>query len=128
MAIVFISHRGDDTAEAERLAGEIRAAGHEVRLDEWELSVGDSIIAWMNEATESAGILVLCLSSAGVLAPWISREWMSALARQLNGESVKLLPVRLTGGDPPALLADIKFADLTTDWGRGVAELLRAIR
>jgi hypothetical protein len=41
---------------------------------------------------------------------------------------VKLLPVRLTGGKPPAILADIRYADLVADWTKGFAELTRAIR
>ena len=68
------------------------------------------------------------IAAAGVLAPWMSREWMSALARQLDGHAVKLLPVRLSGGEPPAILADIKYADLVKDWDGGVRALLRAIR
>ena len=58
----------------------------------------------------------------------MSREWMSALALQLEGSGVKLLPVRLTGGEPPAILADIKYADLVSDRSRGMSQLLRAIR
>jgi hypothetical protein len=58
----------------------------------------------------------------------MGREWMSALARQLNGRGVKVLPVRLTGGESPAILEDIKHADLVADWSSGVAELLAAIR
>lgn len=127
MANVFISHRGADTSEAERLATEIKNAGHQVWLDEWELNVGDSIIGKMNEGLEGATYVVLCLSAHGVTAPWMGREWMSTLAQQLNGRNVKLLPVRLTGGDPPAILADIKYADLVKDWAKGVAALLKAI-
>ena len=38
-------------------------------------------------------------------------------------------PIALsTGGEPPAMLADLKYADLVRDWSAGVAELLRAIR
>ena len=52
---------------------------------------------------------------------------MSTLARQLSGCSVKILPVLLSGGAAPAILADIQYADLVTDWDRGVGALLRAI-
>lgn len=128
MANVFISHRGSDTAEAERIATAIRAAGHEVRLDEWELVIGDSVVEWMERGLAGATYVVVCYSDQGVTVPWMGREWMSALARQLNGHGVKLLPVRLTGGEPPALLADIKYADLVKDWPGGVAQLLKAIR
>ena len=128
MANVFISHRGSDVGPAEQLAGEIRAAGHSVWLDEWELQVGDSIVGQMNAGLSGSTYVVLCYSSQGVEAPWMSREWMSALARQLGGANVKLLPVILTGGTPPAILADIKYVDLTKDWASGVQQLLRAVK
>jgi hypothetical protein len=75
-----------------------------------------------------AAYLVLCCSAAGVGAPWISREWIAALARQLDGRGIKILPVRLAGGEPPALLSDMKYADLAADWGIGLDQLARAIR
>lgn len=124
---VFISHRGADTEKATRLAEEIRAAGFVVWLDEWEISIGDSIVQKMNEGLEAA-YLVLCYSESDVLSPWISREWMSALSRQLNGYGIKVLPVRLSGGQPPAILADVKYADLVKDWNKGVQDLLRAMK
>jgi hypothetical protein len=128
MANIFISHRGNDAQQAERLAIEIRNAGHKVWIDTWEINLGDSIVERINEGLEGATYLVLCYSSAGVNAPWMSREWMSALARQLDGYQVKLLPVVLTGGNPPPILADVKYANLVTDWQQGVAQLLHAIR
>lgn len=128
MANVFISHRGSDAQQAEQLAIEIRNAGHQVWLDAWKIELGDSIIKRMDEGLEGATYVVVCYSSSGITAPWMSREWMSALARQLDGKGVKLLPVLLTGGEPPAILADIKYADLVKDWRQGVSQLLHAIR
>ena len=78
MARVFVSYRITDSLEAERLGDEIRSRGHDVWLD----------------------------SDAGGTAPWMNREWMSTLARQLAGARVRLLPVRLTGGRH----------DLVVDW------------
>jgi hypothetical protein len=128
MANIFVSHRKADDQEAERLARELRDAGHQVWLDEWEIDLGDSIIQRISEGLAGSTKLVLCYSSAGVTSPWMSREWMSALARQLEGQNVQILPVRLTGGDPPPILADIKYADLVKDWSKGVTQLLHAIR
>ncbi len=128
MANVFISHRGSDALQAEQLAAEIRNAGHKVWLDAWEITLGDSIVQRMNEGLEGTTYVVVCYSSSGITAPWMSREWMSALARQLNGHGVKLLPALLTGGGPPAILADVKYADLVNDWRLGVSQLLQAIR
>jgi hypothetical protein len=128
MANVFISHRGGDTDEARRLAEAIRDAGHQVWFDEWNIELGDSIVERINEGLSGAAYVVLCFSSSGVTSPWMGREWMSSLARQLDRYDVKILPVRLTGGEPPAILADIKYADLVKNWAEGVAQLLRAIR
>jgi hypothetical protein len=127
MANVFISHRRSDTKEAERLANEVRRAGHQVWFDEWEINIGDSIIERMNKGLSGTTYFVVCYSSAGIEVPWMGREWLSALARQLDGHSVKILPVLLTRGAPPAILADIKYADLTKEWSTGIKLLLRAI-
>ena len=128
MANVFISHRSADTQEAEHLGQEINNAGHNVWLDAWDIETGDSIIEEIEKGLRNADYVVLCLSMDGVMSKWISREWMSTLARQLNGDGIMLLPARLTGGDLPAILADIKLTDLVADWSTGVQELLRAIR
>jgi hypothetical protein len=127
MPNVFISHRKTDAQMAEQLATEVRDAGHEVWFDEWKIDLGDSIVERVDEGLEGSNYLVLCYSSSG-MSPWVNREWMSALARQLSGHGVKVLPVLLTGGKAPAILADIKYGDLTQDWSKGVSELLRAIR
>lgn len=127
-ANVFISHRSSDSVLAERLGQELLSAGHAVRLDVWDLSVGDSIVQWMQDSLAGSRYVVVCYSAQDVLAPWMAREWQSTLARQLDGHLVQLLPVKLSGGGPPEILHDIKWADLTLDWNRGVAELNRAIR
>lgn len=128
MANVFISYRRSDIREAERLAIEIRNASHQVWFDEWNINLGDSIVQRINEGLEGATYVVVCYSSSAVDSLWMSREWMSSLARQLSGRSVKVLPVLLTGGQAPAILADLKYADLVKNWTGGVLELLGAIR
>lgn len=102
--------------------------GNIVWIDAWEIETGDSVVAQINNGLADAEYVVLCLSVDGVLSGWISAEWMASLARQLNGERVKLLPVRLSGGELPAILADIKFADLMSDWVKGTSDILQAIR
>ncbi|MGN9762841.1 toll/interleukin-1 receptor domain-containing protein [Streptomyces sp. SD31] len=127
MANVFISHRKDDAAQADRLARDISAAGHDVWFDEWNIQLGDSVVERMNSGLEGAAYLVLCYSTSGVMSPWTSREWMSALHRKLEGCDVHILPVKF-GGSPPAILSDIKYADMSVDWDLGVTQLIKAIR
>lgn len=125
---VFISHRGQDAALAERLATDLKQAGYQVWLDEWEIGIGDLITREMNAGLQDARYVIVCYSSAGVLSPWMSQEWLTALSRQLEGHDVKLLPALLSGGEPPAILAGVKYADLVADWNKGVADLIRAMR
>lgn len=128
MASVFVSHRGADQDAAERLARELRSRGHVVWLDAWKINIGDSVVERINDGLSGSSYLVLCYSDAGSTSPWMSREWMSTLARQLEGARARLLPVRLTGGSPPAILADLKYADLVADWSSGVNALCDAVR
>ena len=79
-----------------------------------------------NAGLEGATFLVLCLSGHG-LSPWVNREWMSTLDRQLSGAGVKILPAKLVGGKLPAILADIRAADLTRSWDDGVRQLKAAL-
>lgn len=127
MANVFISHRGSDQASAERLANQLNAAGHLVWLDTLEIGIGDQIVGRINEGLNGASYLVLCYSAAG-MSDWMNIEWMSTLTRQLDGHAVKVLPVRLSGIEIPAILAGTKYADLMSDWDKGVSALLRAIK
>jgi len=127
MANCFLCHRKPDAVLVERLADELRNAGHLVWFDEWAIGVGDSIVARIDEGLTGTAYLILCYSAAGP-SDWTDREWQSSLHRQLSGQAVKVLPARISGGGPPAILADIKYADLVTDWAKGVADLLKAIR
>lgn len=128
MANVFVSHRKADDFEAERLAREIRNSGHQVWLDEWSIDLGDSIVGRMDEGLAASNYVVICYSSSGIHSPWMGREWMSALAKQLGGKRVKILPVMLTGGEPPSILSDIMYVDLTKNWDSGIKRLLDAIK
>lgn len=128
MANVFISHRKVDVSDAKRLAEAVSAAGHVVWFDEWEIGIGDSVVERIDSGLDGTSYLVLCYSTAGVMSPWVTREWMSSLHRQLEGCDVRILPVKFSGGSAPAILADIRYADLSQDWDRGFEELLKAIR
>jgi hypothetical protein len=128
MPEVFISHRTADSVAAERLARDLQKDGHHVWLDKWEINIGDSIVKRMEEGLLGSAYLVLCYSDAGVMAPWISREWMSSLARQMEGKGIRILPVMLTGDVIPAILSDIRTADLRSDWDQGLDLLGRSIK
>lgn len=128
MATLFISHRGSDTPVAKQLARDLRALGYTVWIDVDEVRVGDSIIARMGQGLRDADFLLMLFSEDQSDCPWMDREWMSFLARQLEHEGVRILPVKHGTAVGPAILRDIKCADLSRDWNRGVEELVSSIR
>ena len=129
MARIFISHRGVDSQKAKELAIELKAAGHEIWLDAWEIKVGDSVISKMNSGLTKCDVVILCVSSAGVDAGFIALEWMSTLARHCMGCSIKLITVLFGGGADalPAILSDKLYVNLDEDWCEGISELIDAL-
>ena len=127
MSKIFISHRSADLNLAKKLSTELKARGHDVWLDDEKIFAGDSIVGQVEMGLADAEYVIMCLSSDGV-SEWTDREWMSTLARRLSGTDVKLLPVFLSGGTLPAILADIKYVDLTCDWDQGISNLCLAIK
>ncbi len=127
VAKVFISHRSADLDLAKKLSAELRTRGNDVWLDDERLLPGDSIVHQVEAGLLDSGYVILCLSAEGP-SEWTDREWMSTLARRLSGVDVKLLPVLLSGGSLPPILADIKCADLTGDWDQGISLLCSAFR
>nr|VFJ89793.1 MAG: TIR domain-containing protein [Candidatus Kentron sp. H]VFJ91348.1 MAG: TIR domain-containing protein [Candidatus Kentron sp. H]VFJ97873.1 MAG: TIR domain-containing protein [Candidatus Kentron sp. H] len=127
MGNLFISHRKVDAPRAECPVHELTAAGHDVRFDEWWIDIGDSIVERINQGLEGMSYPVLCYSAVG-LSPCVNREWMPILARQLARHPVEPLPTLFSGNGNtvPAILADIKYANLVKDWDGGVQVLLRA--
>lgn len=128
MANIFISYQRKDEKEALRLAQAIQGAGHIVWFDKFEIEPGDSIIGKINDALKQADYFLLCFSSSGIQSKWVDREWMSSLAQEIEDSGIKIIPIILTGGGPPPILADKKYVDLTKNWTAGISELVRAMR
>lgn len=113
---------------AASLASVLRAAGHDVWLDEWNIAPGDSIVERIDTGLTTAVDVIVCFSATGENSPWMSREWMSALARKLNGIQLRIIPVKFAPSSGPAILADIKAIDLFTDWDMGLQQLLDTLK
>lgn len=128
MARVFLSYRPGASASASRLAADLRDRGHEVWVREDAVGVGDSIVERVTQGLGSADYLVLCLTGSAEENAWLNREWQSTLARQLDGYRIGLLPAMFSGGELPAILADVRYADFRKNWAAGLRDLLASIR
>ena len=59
---VFLSHSSKDKDQVVRLATDLREAGVAVWLDEWEISVGDSISQKIQEGLKNYPYLAIWLT------------------------------------------------------------------
>jgi hypothetical protein len=112
---IFISHASEDhdfvLPLAERMKKDLGDIA-EIFVDDWEIKVGDSIVAKINEAAKKADFFIVVLSKVSVKKEWVQREIDTALIRQLSGMGTRILPIwlEISKDDVPPLLQSIKAA------------------
>jgi hypothetical protein len=121
---VFVSYAHADSPTAARVAEGLRGAGLNVWIDEAEIRPGQSFIEGVNDGLENAAYVVLLCSAASLASHSVSREWMSTLARR----DAVLLPVKIGAVQLPAILADLLYVDLTSNFEAGMNRLVRFLR
>ncbi len=123
---VFISHATDDDATITRIHDALTAAGINTWVDHLDgINPGDH---WGREIHTAAND---CINGLFVLSPksaksaYCEAEWtrVLALGKLLYIALIEPVPTR----DFPLRLGTIQYADLTRDFGGGMAELIRAI-
>lgn len=125
---MFIAHSSIDKPFVRRLAKRVRDSGVSVWLDEWEILVGDSITVRISDGLRESDYLAVVLSKASVSSPWVERELGAGLMRELSGQGVVVLPVLKEACKIPPLLADKYYADCSSDFEKGVIDLLNSIK
>lgn len=127
MANIFISHRSENAAATERLARDLRRAGHEVVFQPWHKNLGDQLVAHVNTGLTGNSYLLLSYGAHDP-EPWVNHSWQAALMRQLEYHEIHFIPLLLAGEPAPELLTELRYIDLTQDWDAALKELLWKIR
>lgn len=125
MARVFISHSSKDKNFVRRLSSDLRAAGHDAWLDEWELRVGDCIVRAVGDALAHADFVVVVLSPNAVDSGWVEREWAPSYMREIETKRRIVLPALLRDCSMPELLKTRKYADFNSSRSHQTGECLR---
>lgn len=73
-ARLFICHASENKTIGHRLASFLDTHGAEVRLDQWEIRVGDSIVQKINEGLSSSSHLAILISRDSITKPWVTKE------------------------------------------------------
>lgn len=121
---IFVSHSHHDKAFAERLANDLWDCGVKVWFDKWEIRVGESIIARVQQGLDETDCLLLILSPMAVGSKWVERELNVATTRELAKNSVTVIPVLYRDCHIPSIITDKKYADFRRDYAAGFSELL----
>jgi len=124
---VFISYSHQDREIANRIAFELVRKNAHIWVDRWELKVGDSLVAKIQEALEEAEAIVLVLTESFVASEWCKKEFTSAITRELEERHVIVLPVLAGDCTIPLFLREKRYADVRKDFDDGLRDLLEAL-
>ena len=97
---VFMSHASEDKDRfVLPFAEKLRASGVDAWVDLWEMTPGDSLVKKIfTEGIGQADAVIVVLSKASVVKPWVMEELDAAVVRRISTDS-KLIPVMLDGLD-----------------------------
>lgn len=100
---IFISHAGSDSVVAEKLADDLKIAGHDVCVDLQELELGDDSIEFMNDAIADAHTVLILFSKDTTLAKWQRLEINAALWNEKAQAGGNCIVLRLDDTPLPPL-------------------------
>ena len=101
---IFVSHATPDAIAAETVAEHLRNAGHETKVDTYDLTLGADAIAFMNEAIADAAVVIILYSKHSQSAKWQNLEINAAVWNEVAQDGGKSIVVRLDDTKLPPLL------------------------
>lgn len=126
---IFLSHNSKDKSFVRKLAQDLDTQGINYWLDEAELSVGDSLIERIQDGIDKVNYIAIVLSQNSIQSQWVQKEMSVALALEISGKPVRVLPLILEKVDIPTFLIDKLYLDFTEDgkYQNSLAELVRGV-
>ncbi|MEW8232772.1 MAG: toll/interleukin-1 receptor domain-containing protein [Candidatus Thiodiazotropha endolucinida] len=126
--VVFLSHSSKDKPFIRQLATDLKKNGVGVWLDEQNIAVGDSIVERVGQGLAESDYFILAMSNNSMNSPWVTKELNQALVSEIEQRDVKILPLKLSDCEIPALIKDKKYADFSSQYQSGLNSLLAAIK
>ncbi|WFF93925.1 toll/interleukin-1 receptor domain-containing protein [Bacillus paralicheniformis] len=124
---IFISHSSMDKEFAKILSTDLSNAGHIPWLDEWNITVGESIPRSISKALRNSDFVLVILSDNANRSQWVQAEWENKYWDEISEGMVKVLPVLYKECQIPDLLKTKKYADFSRDYSKGLESLLFAL-
>ncbi len=112
-----------------KLASDLRAAGHNVWIDEAVLNIGDSLIGKIRKGLDQVDYVAAVLSKNSIRSEWVSKELEIASNRELEEKRVVVLPLLIEKVELPGFLKGKFYCDFTAQnsYKQAFDLLLRAL-
>ena len=121
MASLFLSYSRDDVGRIAQLAAALEVDGHKVWWDR-HISGGQEYAPAIEEALESADVVIVCWTAKSIQSAWVRDEAGSGRDRG------RLVPVTLDGCQPPLGFRQYQTVDLSRWNGKPQADALERLR
>jgi hypothetical protein len=126
--VVFISHSSKDKPTIRQLATDLKNENIDVWLDEQKILVGDSISEKIGQGLAESDYFIIALSDNSVKSDWVKKELSNAIVKEIERRKTTILPIKLSEAEIPDIIKDKKYADFSTSYKNGLAELIKTIK
>jgi hypothetical protein len=107
----FISHSAKDREFVVRLATDLKRAGIRVWLDQWDIRPGDSFATAVEQGLKESQFLLVVMSPDYFESAWAQQEWQYAMANEIKGGGVRVIPVLYRDCEIPNFLRVKQWVD-----------------
>jgi len=128
---VMISYSHKDKSDANRLAIDLQQNNIDIKLDDKDMLVGESIHQWVEKNLTECDYILVLLSHDSIESSWVKEEINAARMREKESNKSILLSVMLNGitsKDLPLLLKDKNAVSLCSKYEDALKSILRSIR
>lgn len=125
---IFISYSHQDKSFVDTLARNLVYARHNVWIDTWELSAGESLLDKVQEAIGESDAILVILSEHSIKSEWCKRELNAGLIRELDEKRAILIPCIVGDCEIPLFIRDKLYVDFRADKGAAFELLDRSLR
>ena len=125
---IFISYSSKDEKTARRLYDRLKDRGYGVWLDRKNIVAGDDFVRKVFGGIRDSRYFAVLLTQNSVESGWVAEELSAARVRELEQQSVVVLPLLYEDCRIPESLRTKHFADFRTSFEQGLQSLIDSLQ
>jgi hypothetical protein len=90
---VFISYSSVDSDEVLDFISLLKNSGIDFFIDKMDIGWGESIIEKVFSGIETSRYVVVFISTNSLKSPWVKKEILTAFQREIESDTITLLPI-----------------------------------